>query len=230
MFYFNPLYLVFALPGLLLGLWAQAKVKGAFNEMSRVRTLRNITGADAARTLLDQQRLYDVRIEPVQGMLSDHYDPRDKVLRLSPQVYQMPSIAAVGVAAHEMGHALQDSSGYAPLKLRSGLVPAVQFGSMLGPWVFMAGFLLNFTSLAWFGVILFAASTVFALVTLPVELDASRRAKELLVSSGLVVGDEIRGVNKVLDAAAWTYVAAAVASIGTLLYYVFMLSGMNRRD
>ncbi|MBE2199588.1 MAG: zinc metallopeptidase [Anaerolinea sp.] len=230
MFYFNPLYLVFALPGLLLGLWAQARVKSAFNQYSRVRTMRNVAGAEVARALLDAQGLYDVHIEQVQGTLSDHYDPRHKVLRLSPDVYRAPSIAAAGVAAHEMGHALQDAAGYGPLRLRSSLVPAVQFGSALGPWVFMGGFLLNFTELAWVGVIMFAASTVFALVTLPVELDASRRAKQLLVSSGLVIGDEIKGINKVLDAAAWTYVAAAVTSIGTLLYYVLLLTGFGRRD
>lgn len=229
MFYFDPLYLVFALPGLLLGMWAQSRVKSAFNQYSRVRTLRNVAGAEVARSLLDAQGLYNVQIESVAGTLSDHYDPRQKVLRLSNDVYRAPSIAAAGVAAHEMGHALQDADSYAPLRLRGALVPVVQFGSMLGPWVFLAGFLLNFTRLAWVGVILFAASTVFALITLPVELDASRRAKKLLVSSGLLIGDEINGVNKVLDAAAWTYVAAAVASIGTLLYYVLLLSGSGRR-
>ncbi|MCA9962010.1 MAG: zinc metallopeptidase [Chloroflexota bacterium] len=230
MFYFNPLYLVFALPGLLLGLWAQSRVKSAFSQYSRVRTLRNVAGAEVARSLLDSQGLYDVHIEQVQGTLSDHYDPRQKVLRLSQDVYRAPSIAAAGVAAHEMGHALQDAHGYAPLRMRSALVPAVQFGSTLGPWVFMGGLLLNFTQLAWVGVILFAASTVFALITLPVELDASRRAKQLLTSNGLLVGNEIDGVNKVLDAAAWTYVAAAVSSIGTLLYYVMLLTGFGRRD
>lgn len=229
MFYFNPLYLVFALPGLLLGLWAQSRVKSAFNKYSRVRTLRNMTGAEVARSLLDAEGLFDVSIEEVKGTLSDHYDPRSKVLRLSPDVYRSPSVAAAGVAAHEMGHALQDASHYAPLKLRSGLVPAVRFGSTLAPWIFIAGFMLNFTTLAWVGVILFSASALFSLVTLPVEFDASRRAKKLLVSSGILVGDEAQGVDKVLDAAAMTYVAAAIASIGTLLYYVFLLSGSGRR-
>lgn len=226
---FDPLYLVFALPGLLLGLWAQSRVKSAFKKYSQVRTLRNMTGAQVARALLDAQGLYDVRIEEVQGMLSDHYDPRHKVLRLSPEVYRTPSVAAAGVAAHEMGHALQDANGYAPLRLRSSLVPAVQFGSSLGPWIFIAGFFLQMTTVAWVGVLLFAASVVFALVTLPVEFDASRRAKQLLTSSGLVMGDEGRGVDKVLNAAALTYVAAAVAAIGTLLYYVLLLTG-GRRD
>lgn len=226
---FDPLYLVFALPGLLLGLWAQSRVKSAFKKYSQVRTLRNMTGAQIARALLDAQGLQEVRIEEVQGMLSDHYDPRSKVLRLSPEVYRTPSVAAAGVAAHEMGHALQDANGYAPLRLRSSLVPAVQFGSSLGPWIFIAGFFLQMTTLAWAGVLLFAASVVFALVTLPVEFDASRRAKQLLTSSGLVIGDEAQGVDRVLNAAALTYVAAAVAAIGTLLYYILLLTG-GRRD
>ena len=156
--FFDPLYLVFALPGLLLGMWAQSRVKSAFNKYSRVRTMRNVTGAEVARALLDAQGLYDVVIEETKGFLSDHYDPRSKVLRLSPDVYRTPSIAAAGVAAHEMGHALQDAASYAPLNIRSALVPAVQFGSTLGPWVFIGGFMLQFTTLAWVGIALFAAS------------------------------------------------------------------------
>jgi hypothetical protein len=228
--FFDPLYLVFALPGLLLGLWAQSRVKRAFNKYAKVRTLRGVTGAQVARALLDAQGLYDVAIEESKGFLSDHYDPRAKVLRLSPEVYRTPSIAAAGVAAHEMGHALQDANGYMPLQLRSALVPAAQFGSSLAPWLFVGGLLLNFTTLAWGGVLLFGAAVLFTLVTLPVEFDASKRAKQLLVSSGILVGDEIKGVDKVLDAAALTYVAAAVSAIGTLLYYVFLLTGGGRRD
>lgn len=227
--FFNPLYFVFALPGLLLGMWAQARVRSAFNQYSKVRTMRGITGAQVARALLDAQGLYGVAVEQVNGFLSDHYDPRGKVLRLSPDVYNSPSVAAAGIAAHEMGHAIQDDKRYVPLYLRSAIVPAVQFGSNLGPILFFVGFLFNFQALAWLGVILFAASAVFALVTLPVEFDASRRAKELLMTNGILMGDEIQGVNKVLNAAALTYVAAAVASIGQLLYYVFLLSGSNRR-
>lgn len=227
--YFDPLFLVFAIPGLLLGLYAQSRVKSNFNKFAKVRTARNVTGAEVARQLLDAQGLYDVAIEETQGFLSDHYDPRSKVLRLSPGVYRTPSIAAAGVAAHEMGHALQDAGGYFPLQIRSALVPAAQFGSSLAPWLFMGGLLLNFTSLAWVGVIMFAAAVLFTLVTLPVEFDASARAKKLLVSHGILIGDEIEGVNKVLNAAAWTYVAAAVSAIGTLLYYVMLLGG-GRRD
>ncbi len=227
--YFDPLWLVFALPGLALSLWAQSRVKGAFNKYSKVQTLRNVTGSQVARALLDSQGLYDIEIEETQGFLSDHYDPRNKILRLSPQVYRAPSLAAAGVAAHEMGHALQDAGGYAPLQIRSALVPAAQFGSSLGTWIVFGGLILNFTPLAWVGVILFAAAVLFSLVTLPVEFDASRRAKKLLASNGILVGEEMKGVDKVLDAAALTYVAAAVAAIGQLLFFVFRLTGGRRR-
>lgn len=225
--FFHPLWLLFALPGLLLGLWAQARVKGAFNQFSRVRTARSVTGAEVARTLLDSQGLTDVRVEETRGFLSDHYDPRSKVLRLSSEVYGTPSVAAAGIAAHEMGHALQDAGGYAPLQLRSAIVPAAQFGSGLAPLLFFVGLLLNLTTLAWVGVILFAGAVVFTLVTLPVEFDASRRAKRLLAGNGILFGSEMAGVNKVLDAAALTYVAAAVSAIGQLLYYVFLLGGRS---
>ncbi len=226
--FFDPLFLLFALPGLLLGMYAQARVKRNFNKYAKVRTARNVTGAQVARQLLDAQGLHDVAVEETQGFLSDHYDPRSKVLRLSPDVYRTPSIAAAGVAAHEMGHALQDAGGYFPLQIRSALVPAAQFGSSLAPWLFIGGLLLNFTTLAWVGVIMFAAAVLFTLVTLPVEFDASARAKRLLVSNSILIGDEIDGVNKVLGAAAWTYVAAAVSAIGTLIYYVLLLSGGRR--
>lgn len=226
--FFNPLFWLFALPGLLLGLYAQSRVKRSFNKFSKVRTARNVTGAEVARELLDAQGLYDVAIEETKGFLSDHYDPRSKVLRLSPDVYRTPSIAAAGVAAHEMGHALQDAGSYFPLQIRSALVPAAQFGSSLAPWLFIGGFLIGLTELAWVGVILFGIAVLFTLVTLPVEFDASARAKKLLVSSGILIGDEIDGVNKVLNAAAWTYVAAAVSAIGQLLYFVLLLTGGGR--
>ncbi|MDX1616948.1 MAG: zinc metallopeptidase [Candidatus Promineifilaceae bacterium] len=232
---FSPIYLLFALPGLLLGLWAQSRVKSAFNKYSQVRTARGVTGAEVARSLLDAQGLYDVGVEESKGFLSDHYDPRKKVLRLSPDVYRTPSVAAAGIAAHEMGHALQDARGYAPLQLRSSLVPAAQFGSNLAPIIFIVGFLLQMFSgsvFGWYvalaGVGLFALAVVFTVVTLPVEFDASKRAKRLLSSHGVLVGKEMDGVDKVLDAAALTYVAAAVAAIGQLLYYIFLLSGARR--
>lgn len=228
MFYLDPLYLILALPGLLLGLWAQARVRGTFNKYSKVQTARGLTGAQVARFLLDQEGLQDVQIEETQGLLSDHYDPRTRVLRLSPEVYRTPSVAAAGVAAHEMGHALQHSTGYAPLSIRSAIVPAVQFGSSVAPILFIIGFLLNFTSLAWLGVILFASAVAFSLITLPVEFNASKRAKALLNHTGVLMPQEEEGVSKVLNAAALTYVAAAIAAIGQLLYFVLLLTGGRR--
>jgi Zn-dependent membrane protease YugP len=232
---FSPTWLLLALPGILLGLWAQARVRSNFNKYGQVRTLRNVTGSQVARDLLDAQGLYDVAVEETQGMLTDHYDPRTRVLRLSPQVYRTPSVAAAGIAAHEMGHALQHAKGYAPLQLRSALVPATQFGSNLAPMIFFGGFILQWLGaaslgywVAWLGVALFGIAVIFTLVTLPVEFDASRRAKALLQSHGVIVGQEMTGVNKVLDAAAWTYVAAAVAAVGQLLYYVLLLTGGRR--
>jgi len=215
--FFNPLYFLFALPALVLGLYAQFKVKSAFNHYSRVRSGTGVTGASAARKILDANGLAHVDVERVGGFLSDHYDPRSKTLRLSPQVYDSPSLAAVGVAAHEAGHALQDQQHYGPLKLRSAMVPTVQIGSFLGPIIFLAGmFLSGFVgnTIAWLGLIIFGATAVFALVTLPVEFNASKRAKQLLVTEGVLVPQEVQGVNKVLDAAALTYVAAAIQAVG----------------
>lgn len=225
------LYILFSLPALLLGLWAQAKVKSAFSKYSKVRTARGLSGAQVARMILDSNGLYNVNVEQVQGFLSDHYDPRSKTLRLSPDVYQSPSLAAVGVAAHEAGHAIQDQQSYAALTLRSVMVPSVQIGSWLGPIIFFVGLFLNSAlgqSLAWVGLILFGATALFSVVTLPVEFDASKRAKAILVNQGVVTTTELQGVNAVLDAAALTYVAAALQAISTLMYYAFIL--MGRRD
>jgi len=227
-FYFDPIYLLFALPALILGLYAQLKVQGAFNRYSRVPA--GMTGAQAARALLDSEGLYDVAIEETRGFLSDHYDPRTRTLRLSPSVARTNSLAAVGVAAHEAGHAIQHASAYWPLQIRSAMVPTVQFGSWLGPVIFFIGLIMNASPIAWLGVILFAGVALFALVTLPVELDASRRAKALLRERFMISQQGMVGVSKVLDAAALTYVAAAVQAISTLLYYVFLLSGTRRRD
>lgn len=228
MFFFDPLFLLFAVPGLVLGMWAQSRVRSNFNKYSKVGLSRNLTGHEVARQLLDAHGLYDVGVEETQGFLSDHYDPRSKTLRLSPNVYRSNSVAAAGIAAHEMGHALQDEVNYFPLNVRSALVPAAQFGSNFYIWPIMAGFLLGFPQIAWLGVFLLAASVLFTLVTLPVEFDASKRAKKLLVSNGMLFDDELAGVNKVLDAAALTYVAAFISSLGTLLYYVFRLTGGGR--
>jgi len=222
------MYFVFALPALLLGLWAQFKVQTSFAKYSRVRSMVGMTGAEIARRMLDMSGLYNVKVEQVNGFLSDHYDPTKRVLRLSPDVYRGTSLAAAGVAAHEAGHALQHQDAYLPLTIRSAVVPTVQLGSWLGPIIFIVGLLINWTQLAWVGVILFAATAVFAIVTLPVEFNASRRAKSWLTDSGVIYQNEMRGVNAVLDAAALTYVAAAVQAISTLLYYVFLLSGRSR--
>lgn len=227
MFFFDPMYLLFALPGLLLGFWAQMRVRSSFEKYSKVRSATGMTGAQAARRVLDANGLQHVDVERVNGFLSDHYDPRGKVLRLSPQVYDTPSLAAVGVAAHEAGHAIQDQKNYAPLQLRSALVPGVQIGGWVGPLIFFAGLFFS-TTLAWIGLALFGLTAVFAVVTLPVEFDATRRAKALLTTTGILAPQEMQGVNRVLDAAALTYVAAAIQSIMTLAYYAFILMGRSR--
>ena len=222
------LYILISLPALLLGFWAQAKVKSAFNKYAKVGTSRGLAGAQVARMILDSNGLQAVNVEEVNGYLSDHYDPRSKTLRLSSNVYNNQSVAAVGVAAHEAGHAIQDQQGYAALNLRSAMVPSVQIGSWVGPIVFFIGLFLNVPSLAWVGLIFFGATALFTVVTLPVEFDASKRAKAILVNQGLMTTTEMQGVNAVLDAAALTYVAAALQAISTLLYYAFIL--MGRRD
>jgi len=224
------LYLLISLPALLLGLYAQAKVKGAFNKFSQVRTSNGMTGAEVARKILDANNLQEVRIEEVRGTLSDHYDPRKKTLSLSQAVYATPSIAAAGVAAHEAGHAIQHSVNYGPLALRSLMVPAVQLGSWFGPIIFMGGLLFTSETMALIGLLLFAATAVFAIITIPVELDASKRAKAMLASSGIAYSSELQGVDQVLDAAALTYVAGAVQVISTLLYYALILFGGRRRN
>jgi Zn-dependent membrane protease YugP len=197
-----------------------------------VATSTGLSGGQIARRILDGAGLSDIAIEPARGFMGDHYDPRSRTLRLSSDVLQGQSVAAAGVAAHEAGHALQDSKGYLALRLRTAMVPSVQIGSWLGPIVFILGLLMRpavGTTIAWVGLGLFAATAVFALVTLPVEFDASRRAKQLLVAQGLVFQDEMKGVNKVLDAAALTYVAAAIQAVSTLLYYTMLLTGGRRR-
>lgn len=227
-------YMLFALPALILGLIAQARVKSAFAKYSKVRNYTGLTGAQVARRVLDSNGLQDIRIEPVSGSLSDHYDPSSKTLRLSQSVYDVPSIAAAGVAAHESGHAIQDAEHYGPLIFRTALVPTVQIGSWLGPLIFMGGLIFATPfgeKMAIFGLILFALTAVFAIVTLPVEFNASRRAKAVLETSGFIGMEQMEGINSVLDAAALTYVAAAAQAISTILYYAFLIFGGrdNRR-
>ncbi len=224
------LYILFSLPALLLGLWAQFKVQSAFKKYSRIRAYQGLSGAQIARRMLDFNGLSDVQVEQVGGMLSDHYDPAQRVLRLSPDVYQGASLAAAGVAAHEAGHAIQHQEGYGMLKMRTLMVPTVQIGSWLGPIIFMVGLLLSSvigTGVAWAGLILFGLTALFALITLPVEFDATRRAKAWLSNTGFVMNEEMVGVNRVLDAAALTYVAGAIQAISTILYYAFLLLGRN---
>jgi Zn-dependent membrane protease YugP len=225
--FFDPLYFVFALPALALGLWAQSKVKSNFRKYSQVGNLGRLTGAEAARRILDSQGLYEVQVEESRGFLSDHYNPRGKTLRLSRDVYHNQSIAAVGIAAHEAGHAVQDQTNYALLGFRTAIVPTVQLGSWLGPIMFIIGILVTPT-LAWIGLAFFALTSVFTLVTLPVEFNASHRAKQLLVTQNILIQQELEGVNKVLDAAALTYVAATLQSLSTLAYYAFLLTGISR--
>ncbi len=227
------LYILFSLPALLLGMWAQFKVQGAFKKYSQVKTYVGLTGAEVARRILDINGLNHVQVEETRGFLSDHYDPQKKVLRLSPDVYRSNSVAANGIAAHETGHALQDQEAYGMLKLRSAIVPTVQIGSWLGPIIFMIGLFMSSAlgnQVALIGLIFFALTAIFSLVTLPVEFDASRRAKTILATSGMVYNQEMDGVNKVLDAAALTYVAAAIQAISTVLYYAFLLFGRSSRD
>lgn len=224
----DPLFWLFVGPGLLLGLYAQARIKANVTKYSQVSTPAGVTGAEVARRLLDAKGLHDVRIETTEGVLSDHYDPRAKLLRLSQKVYYTPSIAAAGIAAHETGHALQDAQDYFPMELRTYIVPVVQLASQVAPWAFVGGLMLQWDALTWTGVVLFGSSFFFALLTLPVEFNASARAKELLVSHGIIAPDQIEGVDKVLDAAAWSYVAAAVSAVGVWLFYVFMLLGRGR--
>ncbi len=227
LFWWDPLYLVFALPALVLGLYAQAKVQAAYSRWLRVPA--RLTGLEAARRLLQAAGLYEVRLEGTPGHLTDHYDPTTKTLRLSPEVAGVPSVASVAVAAHEIGHALQDAEGYWGLRARAALVPAVNFGSWLGPVLFLVGFFLQSPSLVWAGVLLFGGAALFALVTLPVELDASRRALRLLEGSGLLGTPEERaGAREVLRAAALTYVAALAQALSTLAYYAFLAMGMQR--
>ncbi len=226
----DPLYLIMILPALAFTMWAQWKVKSSYSKWSNVPNSRGITGSQAARYLLDSNGLNNIQVEQSQGMLSDHYDPRAKVLRLSPQVYGVPSVASVGIAAHEMGHALQDKENYGALRLRSALVPVANIGSSFGIWIIIGGLLLQMTPLAWLGVILFGAGFVFSLITLPVEFDASRRAMRMMDQSGLLAGQELAGAKEVLTSAAWTYIAAAAASLLTLLYWITRVGGSSRRS
>jgi len=225
---FDYYYLILVVPAILLSLWAQFMVKSTFNKYSKIESARRITGESAAAYLLKINRISDVSITGIGGSLTDHYDPSSKVLRLSEPVYKKTSIAAIGVAAHETGHALQHAQGYKPLVLRSTLVPVANLGSRAGPMLVIVGLLASQSFLAYIGIVLFAASVFFYFVTLPVEINASHRALALLESSGTLESAELTGVKKVLTAAALTYVASAILALANLLRLV-LLSRSRRR-
>lgn len=226
MYYFDSTFLLL-IPGILLALYAQFKVKSAFEKASKMMSRSGLSSTQAAELILHSHVPYNVEIKPVNGMLTDHYNPANKTLGLSEGVYNNRSLAAIGIAAHEAGHAIQDAEGYAPLKLRSAVVPVVQISSNLSPLIIMAGFLFNFSFLIHLGIIFFAATVLFSLITLPVEFDATRRAKQLLVEDGHIDAAERKVVDSVLDAAALTYVAALVNGLLQLLRLILIARRRN---
>ena len=223
-------YIVLVLPAILLGLWAQMRVKSTYARYSQVRSARGITAEEAARLILDMNGLSQVPIQRVRGSLTDHYDPRQRVVRLSDSVYGSTSVAAIGVAAHEVGHAVQHAAHYAPLKLRNAIIPMTSIGSTLSIPLILAGLILNSQSLALFGVALFGLVALFQLVTLPVEFNASRRALATLESRDILGREELYGARQVLTAAALTYVAALIQSLAQLLRLLILVGGSRRRD
>jgi Zn-dependent membrane protease YugP len=228
--FFDPMYLAFAIPGLLLALLASFLTKSTFNKYSKIPSAMGITGAKAAQRLLSQAGVTDVTIEETSGFLSDHYDPMAKKLRLSPSVFQSNSLSAIGVACHEAGHALQHAHGYFPMHIRSLLVPATNVSTWLSYIVITLGFMLHSQQFILLGAVVFSAAVLFSIVTLPVEWDASNRAKLLMVKTGVVSERESMDAGKVLNAAFMTYVAAAVSSILTLLYYLMRAGLFSRND
>jgi len=229
MLFLDPTYMIFMLPALILMLIAQGYVNGAYRKWSQVMAVSRLTGSQVAQRLISASGL-SINVDGVRGKLTDNYDPRQKTLHLSEGVYNSSSVAALAITAHELGHAMQDRDDYFPLKLRAALVPAVNIGSYLGWILIFIGMIFRMANLSWLGVLVFSGGTIFALATLPVELNASARAKQLLTNSGMIVGDdERRGVNKVLNAAALTYVAGLIAAVMQLLYFVSLVGGMSGR-
>ena len=227
---FDPLYMLVMGLGLVLSLGAQAWVKAATAKWDRVPIGRGLTGADVAAAILRVRGIHDVTIEQVGGVLSDHYDPSSRTLRLSPANYSGRSITAAGIAAHEVGHAVQHAEGYAPMIIRQKMVPVANIGTNLGVWIVIAGMFTGITGLSQIGVVLFAGFVLFTLVTLPVEFDASFRARKALLETGIVTEQEARGVSAVLTAAAATYLAAAVSAILQLLYWAMRAGLLGGRD
>jgi Zn-dependent membrane protease YugP len=236
MFFFDPMWFFTMIGPLIFMLYAQAKVSSAYGKWSKVSNMNRMTGADAAQKLLKANRLDSVKVEMAKGKLSDHYDPSKKVLRLSPDVYNSASVAAIGIVAHEVGHAVQDATGYAMMKFRTSIVPAANLGSQLGFIAVIVGALLAGMGVAfgstviWGGVLLFSLVVVFSLITLPVEYDASNRARAMLQSTGMVSVQDFSGASAVLSAAALTYVAATLQSVAQLFYFITIAMGSNRRQ
>lgn len=227
--FFSPTYLMYMIPAFILMGLTSWYVKSSYNKWSRVQAQSRLTGAQATQRLISTGGMYGVQVQTVAGNLTDHYDPRNKTLYLSQGVANVASVASVAIAAHELGHAMQDAEDYFPLRFRSALVPMVNIGSTLGWVLIMIGVFLHFTQLAWLGVLVFAGGAVFALATLPVEFNASARAKQLLVQTGIIQTDEEqRGVNTVLNAAALTYVAGLITAVLQLLYYASLVGGRRR--
>jgi hypothetical protein len=219
---FNNSYLLLVVPAMIFAFWAQFKVKGTFNKFSKERTMSGITGVEAAQQILNQEGLYHVRIERTPGHLTDHFDPRSNVVRLSESVYDQATVAAVGVAAHEVGHAIQHAHGYSPLKMRSAILPVASIGSNIAPILIILGLILEMFALFDLGIILFGAMVLFQLVTLPVEFNASSRALEAIEGNAMLASTEVYGAKKVLNAAAFTYVAALIVSLMQLLRFVML--------
>lgn len=213
---FDPTMIIL-IPAIIISFWAQSKISSTYNKYSQVRTMNGYTGKEVARMMLDDAGLYDVRIEVINSKLGDHYDPSSRILRLSPEVYSGGSISSAGIAAHEVGHAIQHKERYAPLTIRNSIVPVVNFGSGISWILFFIGILLGFKGLTWIGIILFSSVVIFQLITLPVEFDASTRALNILKSRGILYGDETKNAQKVLDAAAMTYVAATLMAVSNLI-------------
>ncbi|MFT8341319.1 zinc metallopeptidase [Clostridium beijerinckii] len=224
--FFDPT-MILLVPAIIISFWAQSKINSAYSKYSQVRTINGYTGQQVARMMLDEAGLFDVRIELINSKLGDHYDPTSKILRLSPEVYSGASISSAGIAAHEVGHALQHKERYAPLVIRNSIVPVVNIGSNVSWMLFFVGILLGFKGLTTLGIILFSGVVIFQLITLPVEFDASTRALNILKSRGILYGDETKSAQKVLDAAAMTYVAATLMAVSQLIRLIAI---SNRRN
>lgn len=227
---FDITYFIFIIPALIFGLWAQISVKSAFSKHSRVSTARGITGAEAAKLILEQNGIYDVTIRHISGSLTDNFNPREKTINLSDEVYNSTSVAAIGVAAHETGHAIQHAVGYSPIKIREAIIPVTQVGSWMYFPIILLGLVFSSQTLLNVGILLFGTIALFQLVTLPVEFNASNRAIMTLQNNGILYGNEITGAKAVLRAAALTYVAALVSSLAQLLRLIVLFGGHRSRD